>query len=261
MNTLHIIECLEKNIPVSFSKYGDGEFTCANKNHGANCDNDKYTGKLGDALIASFKYMVEHGENVLIGHWDDTRTTKFWETLVFHLKVNWANYHTLIITGLTNDSSFCDKIRLFRTIKYSKKKKIIVCNELLIKSKLLLNLDSLVFVPFNTWFDNKFNEVLQKVIDEIGQSDGNHIVITSCGMSAKVLICELYKKYPKGTYLDFGSGLDLLCTKKDSRGWGMSYDDLYTIIKANGLIDDSWNDPKYDYIYNESKHKLGIHLR
>jgi hypothetical protein len=82
--------------------------------------------------------------------------------------------------------------------------------------------------------------------------------MTCCGMSAKVLIAELSKKYPKGIYFDIGSGLDKLCTKKDSRGVYKSYEELLDLFK--GIIPDSWNDPKYDYIYDEASTKLGIHL-
>ena len=38
--------------------------------------------------------------------------------------------------------------------------------------------------------------------------------MTSCGQSAKVLIAELHKTYPNGIYLDVGSGLDCICTKR-----------------------------------------------
>jgi len=82
--------------------------------------------------------------------------------------------------------------------------------------------------------------------------------MTSCGMSAKVLIAELSKRFPKGLYFDIGSGLDKICTKKDSRGVYKDYNELVDLFKD--IIPEDWNDPKYDYIYNESSPKLGIHL-
>ena len=77
-------------------------------------------------------------------------------------------------------------------------------------------------------------------------------------MSAKVLICELYKKFPKGIYLDFGSAIDLICTKKDSRG--REYDYNYIRNFLSELLPEEWDNEKFNYIYDKSKFKLGIHL-
>lgn len=128
----------------------------------------------------------------------------------------------------------------------------------MVKSKLLFNAENIVLVPLNNWFDNQFDNILQNICEIIG-NNCDHIIITCCGMSAKVLICELYKKYPNGIYLDFGSALDLICTKKDSRGREYDYEYISTFLSE--LLPQEWNDSKYDYIYNESKYKLGIHLR
>jgi len=68
-------------------------------------------------------------------------------------------------------------------------------------------------VPFNNWFDKYYETVIEHTAKLIGE-DGNHIIITCCGMGAKVIICELKKRFPRGIYLDFGSALDLICTKK-----------------------------------------------
>lgn len=174
-----------------------------------------------------------------------------WQTLVSK-PISWSNYHTIIIDGKYND----EKVQLYKAIKNSKTQKIIVCNELLIKSKILLDADDIVIVPFQNWFDTQFDDILQEVIDIIGP-DFPHIVITCCGMSAKVLIAELKKRYDTGIYLDFGSAMDLLCTKKSTRG---AYDYAYMETLFRELLPPDWNDAKYDYIYEEAKCELGLHL-
>ena len=65
-----IINCIENGHPVSFSKYGDGEYLCASSAIGTNCDNDTYTPKLRMALLESFKYMTENCDNAFIGRWE-----------------------------------------------------------------------------------------------------------------------------------------------------------------------------------------------
>lgn len=253
MNISNILtEHVLNNKPISFSKYGDGEYYCAFTRNGGNCDNDTYTNKLGDSLINSFKYM-SNAENSYVGLWHDLTKKENWEKLV-NTKVNWAHYHSIIMDRHPNDH---EKLKLYRAIKNSNRKKIIICNPLLVKSKLLFNADDIVFVPFNNWFDTQFNTLLDIVCNLIN-TDGNHIVITCCGMSAKVLICELHKLFPNGIYLDFGSALDLICTKRDSRG--REYDYQYIRYFLSELLPSDWDDSKYDYIYQEARYKMGLHL-
>ena len=253
--TNKIIKSINNNIPISFSKYGDGEYLCASNNfvNDKNCDNDKYTKKLSEAIKESFKYMVNNQNNNYLGMWKtDNTIIKYWESIV-DKKVNWVNYWSL----LPYDNNI-EKKEIFKSIKKSKLKKIYICNELLIKAKILLNIDHMVFIPLNNWFDNEYNCILEKIKEIIGNEDGNHIVMTSCGMSAKVLICDLYKIYPKGIYLDIGSGLDTICTKRSTRGLAFDYN--IALNYFNDLIPDDWNNPEYDYIYKISNDKLGIHL-
>jgi hypothetical protein len=282
---------IQKSEPVVFAKFGDGEYFCAifNENeriHGDhNCDNDNYTYKKKQGLIDSFKYLVEHIENCYIGKWHFTeeqlqfwksvspdpnlvRSTKeqndFWGSLVSNPNnIKWAQYNTLIIdeNDLHTDE-FQKKVQLYRAIKESKLKKIVVCNELLIKTQRLLNADHMVIVSMNNWFDTQLENVIQQIKDLIG-TDEKFILTTSAGMGAKVLIGELCKTHPMGIYLDIGSALDLLCTKKDSRGFrqnpGYHYDRFYK--EFSDLLPEDWNDEKYNPIYEQAQYKLGLHLR
>lgn len=247
-----IIYHIKNNKPITFMKFGDGEFNCVFHRNGHNCDNDKYTQQLSNELLNSFKYMVENGNDHYMGLWHDLKNMNQWEKCVNN-PVEWANYHTLIFD--TDHNYNVNKLEIYKELKYSKRKKIMVCNELLVKSKSLLNIDEIVIVPFNNWFDTQFETIIQ-IITDIIQEDS--IVITSCGMSSKVLLCRLYQLFPKGTYLDVGSGLDLLCTKKHTRGYNITYD--YMISLFNELLPSDWDDSKYDYIYEQANYKLGLHL-
>ena len=77
-----IVDCIDNNKPLSFSKYGDGEFFCAFGYNGHNCDNDNYTPKLRDALLNSFKYIVEISNNNYIGYWHSHDHDTKWYELV-----------------------------------------------------------------------------------------------------------------------------------------------------------------------------------
>ena len=252
--TQYLTNCVKNNTPVSFSKYGDGEFICASGGHGNNCDHDNYTPKKRQAIIDSFKYMVDEAKNTHIGLWHDEKTKSFWESLVSK-PICWCQYHTIIFDTNTDK----EKVELYKAIKHSNLNKLIVCNELLVKSKNLLNIDHVIHVPFDNWFDTQFEAYVDS-ISTIIQNDGRQpLIITCCGMSAKVLICELYKKFPNGIFLDFGSALDYICTKRDSRGFSYTYDYLINLFRD--ILPDDWDSEIYNNIYEIARTKLGRHLQ
>ena len=258
--TNYLSYCIDNKIPVSFSKYGDGEyFCCITKNGGNNCDNDNYTENLKNCLITSFKYIVDNTNNGYIGLWhtNNENAVNYWKSLVNN-DIKFAKYHTIINYFLEEtDDETNDKVKLLKTIKQSNLKKIIICNDLLIKSKMLLNIDHVVNVPYNNWFD-KYFEILMNSLKEIINKDEQYIIITCCGMGAKVVIAELHKLYPNNIYLDFGSAIDEICTKKNSRTINNNYEEYKNIY--SDLISNDWDDPKYDYIYTLAKIKMGVHL-
>jgi hypothetical protein len=252
-----ITESIQKENAISFLKYGDGEYICATTSNynAANCDMDFYSENKKNKLIEAFKFMVDKRPNTFIGLWHNSSFSDYWQSLV-DKKINFAKYHTLIM----DNNNIDEKVLLYKTIKLSKMKKIYVCNPLLVKAKILFNIDYMVHVPFNNWFDNHFFDVLENIKNIINNEDENtkFIIMTSAGMSAKILIYELSQKFPNNIYLDFGSANDKICTKKTSRGWEPDYETFIELLKD--IIPNDWNDPSYDYIYDEAKGKLGVHL-
>jgi hypothetical protein len=258
--TAFLSNCVQYNIPISFSKYGDGEYNCVAGIDSHNCDKDKYTEKLKTSLTNSFLYMVNETDNSFIGLWQNEISQDFWETLSGK-KIKWVDYHSIIIRQndlLVNRDILKSKIDLFKNIKVSPLKKIIICNKLLLKAAILFNTDHTIQIPFNNWFDEHIETVIESVSNIIG-TDSNHIVITCCGMGAKVIISELKKRFPKGIYLDFGSALDIICTKKDSRGFYYTYDDIKR--ELINILPENWEDEQFNPIYEEAKDKLGVHLK
>jgi hypothetical protein len=253
-----LIHYINNEIPIVFSKYGDGEYICASKDYNlygpkssSNCDNDTYTNKLSEGIIESFKYFANIGDEYYFGKWENDKITQYWENLVNN-KLNWANYLSLLLYDHDRH-----KINIYKEIKNSKLKKIIICNPLLIKSKILLNIDYMINVPLNNWFDKEFNKIIYNLKKKINKDD-KFILMTCCGMGAKVIIAVMHKIYPNGIYLDIGSGLDTICTKRSTRGADFNYEISYDLFKE--IIPDNWDDPQYNYIYEEAHNKLGLHI-
>lgn len=255
-----LTECIRDGTPVSFSKYGDGEYLCASGRFDCwgNCDHDPYTPALQAGLLYAFTSTVLQGG--YIGKWRHVDTDAFWQSNVDNRPVNWADYHTFLFDAADiGTQSGENKLALYRAIQQSPMRKIVVCNKYLAKTRMLYRADAVVEVPLNNWFTTEYTRILGEVVEKIGDVP-NPIVLTSAGMGAKVLVADLAKKYPGGIFLDIGSGMDLLCTKRDSRGRGYSYDTIYTAFSNAGLLCDEWYSPEYDWIYPEAQSRLGLHL-
>ena len=249
--TNYLTECIRTKTPVSFSKYGDGEHSAANGHQGHNCDNDNYTDKLRQGLLSSFQYMVDEAPNTYIGIWHDGGHIDFWKSLV-KKPIQIAKYHTIIM----DHENRAEKIELLKTIKQSALKKIYICNPLMVRAKTLLNIDFMIHVPFNNWVDTQYNDIFESIKTCI--RDGEQcIIMTSAGMGAKILISELTKIYPNNIYLDMGSALDKICTKKTSRGWEPSYEEFMNELRE--LLPHDWESSEYQPIFDEARYKLGVH--
>jgi hypothetical protein len=257
--TKHLTECVISGKPVAFVKFGDGEYYCMFGCNWAtmNSDFDKYTNHLKTKLIESFKNIVCNVDNAYIGCWNEKTVNYYYKSLVPNEKmIKWGNYNSIIIENVKDEVPIQDKIELWKTVKHSKIKKIIICNKLLEKAKILLNIDYVINIPLNSWFDTCLDELLE-TIKTILENNEQYIIITCGGMGIKVVVSELLKIYPNNIYLDFGSGLDLICTKKDSRSY-RNYEEYVSFFQE--LLPENWNDMKYEYIYPLAEKILGQHL-
>lgn len=252
-STQHLTYNIKNNIPCIFAKYGDGEFTAATFRSGHNCDGTPLTNKLGNAVRESIQYISKQ-PNSMIGKWHTSETSNFWQSLVAY-PINYVDYHTVI--NDTNCINNSDKLDLLRSIKESKVKKIFVGNPLLKKAKLLLNIDVHIEVDYSNWFEADYENIRDAVCNSI-ESDTNTIIMTSAGIGAKPLISDLHKLYPNAIYIDMGSSLDTICTKRDSRGCTPPYNILYEYFKP--IIPPGWESEDYIFLYDKARITLGKHL-
>lgn len=251
--TEFVTKLIQIDKPFVFVKFGDGEYDAVKGKPGSNCDKDPYTKKLQFGLINAVKYYSLL-DNAYCGQWHSIHVKEFFDSIVTG-KINWINYHVCIMDETSFENN--NKLELFKSIKYSHRKKILVGNELLEKAKYLLNLDEHLIVPYRNWVENEFDTIYEKIV-KFFENDPNPMILTCAGMGSKVLIMELHKKFPNGIFIDIGSGLDYLCTKKCSRGNVFTYDKLENYFKE--ILPLNWNDICFENIYVKSKKNIGIHL-
>ena len=77
-------------------------------------------------------------------------------------------------------------------------------------------------------------------------------------MGAKYLISRLHMEFPNVIYIDVGSGLDHICTKKDTRGYSPPYDDLCSYLQP--ILPENWESDQYSSLYLDARTNLGKHM-
>ncbi len=78
---------------------------------------------------------------------------------------------------------------------------------------------------------NNISEIIEKEIKD--HKNKKIILLTSCGLSAKVLIYRLFQKYKTISAIDLGSSFDLLCKKRVTRSYQIeyTYEEIYEYYK------------------------------
>jgi hypothetical protein len=255
-----IIKCIENEEPIIFVKYADGEYNCIIKDYNNNYlewsagEGDMYTEQKKRGLINALRYFNDI-PTAYIGKWHTTFITDYFQGIC-NKPIQFTKLHSLLFDNADVKTNFKEKIEICKAIQNSKMKKILLCNPLLIKAKSLLNIDVVIEIPLKNWYENS-ESVKKQILDNV-KEDEKLLLITCAGIGSKIMISELHKILPNGIYLDYGSGLDLICTKKDSRGWDYKYEQLENAFRD--ILPTDWNDAKYNYIYEEARFQLGLHL-
>ena len=213
---MDIKKFIEDNKSFIFVKFGDGEYYASIKSEGGNCDGTPYTQTLGNGIIESFKYLTQF-PNVYIGKWESCKDVSDYFQSLTHNIVNWGDSKILI--GRTYDEFLNRVVPYFRCIRNAKQQKIYVCNSMMVEeSKNILNIDNNVVIDPSNWFELNYDEILHNTINCINDPN-NVLILTSAGMGAKVLIADIYKKFPNSIIIDIGSALDLIFSGRRTRDY------------------------------------------
>lgn len=208
-----ILEFLQKDIPFTFLRYGDGDFISMyphmkNKTVGRN--NRSYiTPEIQTKLIES--YSIDK-DNYLIGTLEDIR----------HKRSMISNVDFSIIKKLpiTHPSKLYSAIALQELFLENPEKFLTFCRLLNSKKTVYVNhyyepmLDKFIGKVVGYVNVPKFNScgVYEKVLDDIkkiGDSNFDQIIL-SAGQLSRVIGKTLYEEYPNKTILDIGSVSDKL---------------------------------------------------
>jgi len=239
---LHLINKLLNNEKVIFTKFGDGEYLCMNlQNIGNNnCDYDKYTYELGINLKHAFCNLCNRSdsENIYIGKWHTQDVISFYCNVLYDFyninnikikSVPFVNYHFCY-----NDYNFNKNNNLFefvKTIQNIDKIKIIISNNNNKNLSLIFNGTYYINIPNNSWFADGYYNFIENNLINILNKHNDAIIIIAGGLASKVLIANVSEKFNKASFIDIGSGFDILATKIDTRHWGNGHTDFINNFK------------------------------
>ena len=204
------------NTSCVYVKFGDGEYYAAINRPGGNCDGTKYTMKLGNSIINSFKYLISI-PNVYIGKRQEEPVIQYFEMIAEGSPINWVDYHVFMFRDI---STFLkEKFILYKTISLASQQKIYICNDKLVeKSKKIFKIDNHIIIHPVNWFELDFSIVFNSVCRAV-KDPNNLLILISAGMGGKFLIKCLHKAYPNAILFDIGSAFDQLCGSVQTRSY------------------------------------------
>jgi hypothetical protein len=239
----HLIQLIRQEKHFLFVKYGDGEYECilkfdpdesVNVNVG-NCDSDVYFPELAKDLESSFYTLIDASislpeSHVLIGKWHFPKEIEYLAKRYFQHRdslpttlIPFVPYHLVM-----NDAEALRKgeMRDFvQALRGANLLKIAVSNEENQLLQTIFSTQHYVITPPRCLYLS-----LDRIMDEIYQiidgapADCRICLLTSCGLSAKVVIGRAFQKYGvRLSAIDIGSSFDLLCKKRVTRQYQLDY--------------------------------------
>lgn len=246
---LEIINKLENGENITFTKFGDGEYSCMVGVPGQNMDHDTYHSWLGESLKKSL-ISLSNKKNTYIGRWWTAHelitlfgihsigtadvVSNYCNQLARqnNVTIPWTWYHLFM-----NDDFFLKYDYMYKFVKFlvnTKRKKILICNHMNRRLKDLFRSDVYIEIPSYNW---SFEYTKWKDIVE-SNAQRDCIILICAGLCSKVLIDDITNKFDL-TFIDLGSSFDILGRKQNTRGWRHTYQDEIRYYKD--LLPSNWD--------------------
>ena len=197
-------------------KFGDGEWLnmIATTEYERNCDGNNYFRPLGDELIHSYIYFLQHPTS-FIARWPCEYNIEKQLVTDFPCELDKFIFYDIIIHKYPFTPG---QVEFFKEIKNSLRQKIYISNEQMVHTLLpFLNIDiGIVTPPINSYVYK--DQIINRVL---GVAKENCIIMFSCGMASKVFIMHLSRQLQNATFIDVGSSFDgLIRVSRDYNAGG-----------------------------------------
>lgn len=253
ISTNYVIQRLQNAQPIVFTKFGDGEVQCMQFVKGTNCDGDQYTVSLGTALEETFIRLCDmanaitsdNEDKILIGRWHYHNEVNYLSKLYITYLMNQENviisdipfvdYHLIY-----NDDDFDKTQNMYNFVDAVQKypfTKVLITNRRNHRLTKAFKTHHFIEIPSRSWYDTCYSEIYFATI-AILRKNPKALILIAGGLASKVLICNLCEKYPEASFLDIGSGFDILATGQCTRDHKHTYMQEYMYFR--NLLPSDW---------------------
>jgi hypothetical protein len=209
VDILELVEKIRSGEVVTFSRFGDGEWSAVVGRDGENCDGHKYSSELQsglkEALLGNPKYNLGMQYFAIKNMGGDI--VKFLKDN--SLDVDWwfaDNFHDANLEG-----------RLYPFIKLLRESSSVVIGPAYMRELDIFPITEFVEVPSKNCFDD-YNRIYRETKEIAERLDSGAIFLFSASMASNVIIHNLYKEFgERHSFLDVGALWDIYLGKK-SRG-------------------------------------------
>lgn len=235
-----MLDNLQNGKRVIFTKFGDGEGRCMMEDSGWACngDGDRYTSGLAEDLRKAFVTLCDMSdkENVYIGKWHSSQEhfiTFYLGLLYNHLVENnstlksvpFVDYHYCYnICGFSDTPIMYNFVKTLQNLDNFK---IVISNVMNKNLSIIFKSNTFIEIPSNSWYAAGLYEQLFDMTDKILQEHPNALILMAGGLASKVLITNLALKHKNASFIDIGSGFDILAQNRCTRGERPEYTNLY----------------------------------
>jgi hypothetical protein len=183
-----IITHLQNGENFSFSRFGDGEWSCLLGKNGANCDGHAYFHDMGDRLLK----IVESNPKYYMGL--QTLAESTYPDEIAKYPIEWVESDCLHRASIRGEiQPFFDELN---------KKNIIFVGNHRHQKQNIINVDTFIEVPLNDCW-RKYENTLSSLKSIVDKDD---VIIYCASMMANVLIDDIYNEFGDTvTQIDCGS--------------------------------------------------------
>tara|TARA_Y100000004_G_C8946986_1_gene426711 strand:- start:695 stop:1378 length:684 start_codon:yes stop_codon:yes gene_type:complete len=191
------IELLKSNKKFSFTRWGDGEWSCAFGVQGANCDSHTYFPEMGKGLNEA----IDNPKGYFLATWPNTEPMMFniWRPIQTRLQNTLAK--DWVDASIWEEAAMAGELKPF--VEQLEKMNFIIISEGS-KRSLPVNYTDFIEVPATNCFLEK-DRIKQTMIEMCEKYD-NPVFGLSASMATNVIVDELYKEIgDKCWMIDLGS--------------------------------------------------------
>lgn len=201
MNVQQATECIKKQQQFAVVKFNDGEWYAMRGKAGSNCDNHKYTKRLGWDLRRTWRWFVEKSPETWLSNWINAYSGPLERKLARKIGTTRHTFWHAEFLHCIDHPNIPAVVEFYHALAEDSRKKVFVCPQRL--QTTFFGAEH-VTVPLL----NAYRQIGRIDAEMLGKLEPGCILMLACGFSSCVLARSALQLDKSITVVDIGSGLD-----------------------------------------------------